>query len=96
MSKHTPGPWIAYSFSDMPYPAIMQDINGKTGKGIVKADGWCNIFDRAKPETQANARLIAAAPEMLATLELSLGREDIADSAIGDVIREIIRKARGE
>lgn len=58
MSKHTPGPW--------------SNDGSEVGTGIlheIKIAKCCLVgYD----ETRANARLIAAAPEMLELLELSL------------------------
>ena len=55
MSAHTPGPWIA------------SEPNGK-GNGWRVGPAW--LGERAwSPETAADARLIAAAPEMLEALE---------------------------
>lgn len=58
MSKHTPGPW--------------SNDGSEVGTGIlheIKIAKCCLV---GYEETRANARLIAAAPEMLELLELSL------------------------
>lgn len=58
MSKHTPGPW--------------SNDGTEVGTGIlheIKIAKCCLV---GYEETRANARLIAAAPEMLELLELSL------------------------
>ena len=65
MSKHTPGPWVidGYEVSpksnmDLAICSVMpMDWNGGRGRHI-RGD-----------ETQANANLIAAAPDLLETLE---------------------------
>lgn len=54
-AKHTPGPW----WNDGPEVGTVPMMTVKTAK----ADG------RSYGETMANARLIAAAPEMLAALK---------------------------
>lgn len=63
MSTHTPGPWVDAKATD------------KTGGSIVmRGDEWIavaqdfNQWDR-DAERQANARLIAAAPDLLAALQ---------------------------
>ena len=55
MSKHTPGPW-EYVAGD-----------GNACGGISSKTGW--ICDFVDDPTPANARLIAAAPELLTALE---------------------------
>jgi len=91
-TKHTPGPWSA-----SPSP---------TSDGlyhVYKADG--NFLTLEDAEHEANARLIAAAPDLLEALESlyhtanSIG-EDTCDpvafaGALEDA-RAAIRKAKGE
>lgn len=60
--KHTPGPWVANDkhCGNNPWrvePATKDWLN----------DGW-TIADLLGPDAEANARLIAAAPELLAAL----------------------------
>jgi hypothetical protein len=61
---HTPGPW-----EPMPYPANCgKDYEGKWWvRGPAGAEGFTSVADLARygPEAEANARLIAAAPELL-------------------------------
>jgi hypothetical protein len=57
---HTPGPWTSGGFaivSDRPYPQ-WREI----------ATVACDPRDLSDPEAAANARLIAAAPELLSAL----------------------------
>ncbi len=65
MTKHTPGPWIVNA--DDPAEILMDDIASiHCLVATVHADG-------CEPEQWgADARLIAAAPEMLAALRLAL------------------------
>jgi hypothetical protein len=69
VSKHTPGPWKGGE-----YPGDMT-IDGPDGKRIVGGCGCCNspwgVTDDA--ECTANARLIAAAPDMYALIERLAG-----------------------
>jgi hypothetical protein len=53
-AKHTPGPWVADGVC----------INGPDGM-----IGECGFGLRGDPEMQANARLMAAAPDLLAACE---------------------------
>lgn len=58
MSKHTPGPWTT---------GVLIGIAGQDEAGI--SIGFVNSNDAARrAECKANARLIAAAPELLASL----------------------------
>ena len=63
MSKHTPGPWeVAY-----------QDKNGQSvvkGEHIEVATCWHHCVGSIEKEMHANARLIAAAPELLEALRM--------------------------
>lgn len=72
--KHTPGPWKAHRTVSGDYQIRFG------GKG-----GWlAEVFDDDEPvegRTEADARLIAAAPEMLEALqELFLSYKSLADS----------------
>lgn len=89
MSQHTPGPWRI----------------GDAGHTVFgpKTDAPAPTMV-AQRLTRANARLIAAAPDLLAALEdlLDLGRagfirgEDIAVTRAVDAARAAIAKAKGE
>lgn len=65
-AKHTPGPWVAGR------PDMATMIEGRNGKYIYAGERYIAAagFDvRDWDETVANARLIAAAPELLEALE---------------------------
>lgn len=72
MSKHTPGPWavqkevIALYNSAGGWANDAQRINGRTPYGYCVAQ----VVGSMDAERQANAYLIAAAPELLSTLKL--------------------------
>ena len=84
MSKHTPGPWEkAEPFA------------------TVRAPGRPCIADcgsRSDLDAQANARLIAAAPDLLAALEYIMAwtPNDWNAETARDMARAAIAKARGE
>lgn len=63
MSAHTPGPWYAQPYARQEPP----DIIAANGAYVARAHAF--DADHLAPETLANARLIAAAPDLLATLE---------------------------
>ena len=63
MSKHTPGPW------EIEYSNLGSDSNGRRFMGIIRSTYGviARVFGFENPddETVPNARLIAAAPELL-------------------------------
>lgn len=63
MSKHTPGPWHV----DPEYPTSVQGRDAGPGTPMI-----CEMFTSSQfvspAEQRANARLIAAAPELLSVL----------------------------
>jgi hypothetical protein len=61
MSKHTPGPWKVE-------PGGF--VGGPVGKGRV-CQTW-NKFEQDFPNAEANARLIAAAPDLLSAAKAKL------------------------
>ena len=98
-AKHTPGPW-----------RIATEPSGIRARHI-KADSYLTVCSSltsvsrncGPDEINANARLIAAAPELLAALEtaymaligyLPAHRNDVTDAAIG-AARAAITKAKG-
>ena len=65
MNKFTPGPWKSgrkHPFSEVRY-VDFTDMHGTT-------DEICTLYYSKGEEQEANARLIAAAPEMYEALEL--------------------------
>lgn len=68
-TAHTPGPWRAQPIEG---PGHWQVIN-ESCRQVAMARHWPNSHgvnsEDARAETEANARLIAAAPELLAALE---------------------------
>ena len=87
MSKHTPGPWIVVE-PDVAWAAWR--IVDAAGPGV------CNVTTRhggQDLEATANAKLIAAAPDMLSELERLLdvvGEEDVS------CVEAVIAKAEGD
>ena len=110
--KHTPGPWRVIidddgnPLSGRPSVAASDELDC----AIVHWDGFIQEYwrsARGDKEIHANARLIAAAPDMLEALEAA--EESIAtfigvhkypiDSGAGDVLRQVsaaIAKASGQ
>lgn len=85
---HTPGPWSAGR-------AIPED---NTISRIVRA-GYDHIavvmdLDGAAQEAVDNARLIAAAPELLAVLQALVGEADLGEIDHDDGTRALLAQAR--
>lgn len=92
--QFTPGPWHRSPNGDY--------ITDNNNCYVVQVTGASEL---AKPIAHANARLIAAAPELLEVLERLIERIDIngglgeykgGKAFILDDARNIIRKAKGE
>ena len=85
MSNHTPGPWKA-NFA----------ISGEVY--IFGGDrNFARVFDEWRDEAnqEANACLIAAAPDLLEVLEKAVNRQGFTNAELIDA-RELLKKARGE
>lgn len=95
-AAHTPGPWNCNRSSASGYDIVCSE-NSPTDVCVISRR------DKTTGEIDANARLIAAAPELLAALEtaymaligyLPAHRNDVTDAAIG-AARAAITKAKG-
>lgn len=84
-SKHSPGPWLSLNnFAEGPF-FIHKKL--ETGDAI------------AEVKIEANARLIAAAPEMLEALESVLNNNKVMNALKVEtrrLIMDAVAKARGE
>lgn len=76
MEKHTPGPWRI-----SPSGGLIQQVNGGPLNCVCRGFGR---DDESFPNWQANARLIAAAPELLAALQAIVGLNIEQDGATCD------------
>jgi hypothetical protein len=96
MSKHTPGPWTAEEagrsgcwISTPVHPfTIVDSIDDECRHGAITG-----------PNADANARLIAAAPDLLAALKLAVQQNDHDMQMTGDelrICRAAIAKAEGK
>ena len=91
--KHTPGPWRISGYNEnmgYPEPVIAGMVNGRTAYVAVCIE--CQRMD------DANAKLIAAAPELLEALELMIDTHDEGGwpTASIAIARAAIAKAKGE
>jgi len=93
-TKHTPGPWV-----------FIEDV-GRVSRGTPKREGdvICFIARGGLPESIANGRLIAAAPDLLQALEhivavsnwaTTIQSEEQYDAMIADAEAALV-KARGQ
>lgn len=95
MSKHTPGPWRATSGGRV----IAQDGEWRLQVCKVGAFDDPEMLRHSKSRWEADARLIAAAPELLAALDYALA---VADEGLRlgpewrEKTRAVIVKAKGE
>jgi hypothetical protein len=97
MSKHTPGPWKTvarnYPIADTgDYDGCWEVLTGDPKKPIVQIWGDSD-------EDEANARLIAAAPDLLEALRRLLDSGDVRDAAEKGALaaaRAAIAKAEGQ
>lgn len=95
MSKemHTLGPWVTLPEEvDKPYIRIRGTrLGGRYKVANVITPVYEGVHEREADETRANARLIAAAPELLEALKTA--HAHIADDVLRASIGNIIAKA---
>jgi hypothetical protein len=94
--SHTPGPWKIFEGcgADKRRPVIVDSIPDVDGKFV----GNCICFAAStNPDIEANANLIAAAPEMLEALKMVLqhGRIDDSESRMAMVAAAITKAESG-
>lgn len=89
-AQHTPGPWEVKQFGG-------PQISGPEGYAICTMWGALSV-DELAGQDAANARLIAAAPELLGALDRAVQRleGDWAATEEVDMARAALAKARGE
>lgn len=94
MNKHTPGPWTAGR------PDMQTFVDGVPSKWIYDDKGQyvaaaSGRIDGPWEQVMANARLIAAAPDLLAVAEYAL---EVSDKwgALHQMATAAIAKARGK
>jgi hypothetical protein len=97
MTQHTPGPWTHSQWGQ----TISINADGFTGIANINPSGN-HKSGIPKPEDRANARLIAAAPDLLETAKLALAdlqesekRNGYQNFKSGELLRAAIAKAEG-
>lgn len=99
MSKHTTGPWVDYGFHEdgIDGERIIAQIGGHERGYAVACVLPCGEPDTDPQLTEANARLIATAPELLSALTEAFVRlkeiETCNDISIPYELREAARSA---
>jgi uncharacterized protein YhdP len=106
VDNHTPGPWVVSGVSGRTiqrqagnWRAVVGDT--KVGESIPRWEGIATVLQRGKEETEANARLIAAAPELLAAAKDALAKMNVLLALAGDedphwrALWAAVRKAEG-
>lgn len=108
MARPTKGPWHVYSAPLRPeFPTIIIEVQDAKGEAVVPWGGF-DAAHQTKAVKLANARLIAAAPDLLAALKLPMvmyalgyvsefagdgGDHTEADGKKADAARRAIREA---
>lgn len=90
MSKHTPGPWIGAgpSFGD-PLPRYTTEIVTEYEGEDEEVRSICELpFAHHDDENEANARLIAAAPELLEALKEAINLIETLSPIEGQTVRK--------
>ena len=85
MSKHTPGPWHVYADADSIVIETEHDL---------LASWYPPYAKKSRDELLANARLMAAAPDMLVALTVAESCNVVP--AVTKMIQEAIAKAEGK
>lgn len=86
---HTPGPWTIFGTFN---------VRGANGRGVATTGGINDgrIADGGFAENSANARLIAAAPDLLEALKFARQIIGHPDDAGTKLIDDVIAKATGQ
>ena len=94
--KFTPGPWTATYDSQLQAAIEIYNTEDRIMVAVLPDRGTVE----AMPEIEANANLIAAAPDMYEALdtqcEYCIGKEAIDSPCEGCIVGKALRKARGE
>ena len=100
-TKHTPGPWKAINMS-WEYSMIIDEDAARIAQVFIRDEVDEETQDKFEEIKEANANLIAAAPDMYEALECACDKYCIGyegDSLVkceDCIIRKALRKARGE
>lgn len=100
MNGHTPGPWdiqpatLGFRTPCADDAKDQMIVAGLMCVGVI----WDGVFEKVKAEQEANARLIAAAPDLLAICEKILDEDDkdsFVDRELWEELQATVAKAKG-
>ena len=98
--RHTPGPWeIVYSKQGYPYAICAPEQSPNKPGGLTDITRWASISMPSSDEGLANARLISAAPDLLAACEEFCRKVDAGEARSVRSYAQMaaaIEKARGQ
>ena len=100
MYKHTAGPWLIIPGGDEWSQGRIATIEPKP-ETMIETNYWTVAeVNNRRDERESNARLISAAPDLLAAAERVLAKLDHPTLGLtiydADALRDAIAKARGE
>jgi hypothetical protein len=96
MSKHTPGPWFVVNIGADDEPMMSVKAARIAGQEPRHEVAICATGDSPQEMEDANARLIAAAPELLEALEMLMDEATTDQNLAAIKALAAIAKARGE
>lgn len=92
---HTPGPWSIWDFADDPrHIYVGPQAGGIAVADIVACNAHGGFTAASEAQGQANARLIANAPALLAALQALVGEADLGEIDHDDNTRALLAQAR--
>ena len=64
-NNHTPGPWKVFPIENKAHHHTYYKVGNSTTDDVRHATSVCNVTTRNSEQAEANAKLIARAPQML-------------------------------
>jgi hypothetical protein len=98
-AKHTPGPWKVHPHGPVDNPLTQVGPSGIAVCEVYPDRDWSTIRGvpfQKQERRDADARLIAAAPELLDALETIERAETLTRMELRDIARRALAKAKGE
>lgn len=90
-TKFTPGPWSIHG-KNWEDKILIGQVGKENNTGKVAVIGW-NCCGKDSPEWEANAKLIAVAPEMLDVLDKICKNYYLSVKPENDITQELISEA---
>jgi len=98
MPNHTPAPWTVFRSADKTQYLGIEGDNESTSIvlfGTGKYGDECGVQGRTREEAEANAHLMAVAPDMLAALKLVIDNCGNPNCKTCRTVRAVVDKAEG-